>query len=332
MSRPLRIEYNNAIYHITARGNERKNIFLDKKDFEKFLYYLNVVYERYKTIVYSFALLDNHYHLLIETPHANLSKMMRDLNGHYTIYFNKRHKRNGHLFQGRFKSILVDKDNYLLALSRYIHLNPVRAGITSKPENYSNSSMSYYMCKSGVPPWLNVDFVLEPFGDSFQEKRNAYRRFVNEGSEGLDSPFKNIYAQCILGSEGFVRKTVAKYLRKKNISSQVPKSKKLKYCKDLNDIARIVTEYYGIDKTMLSIRKVRDNKGRKVFVYLARRFTDNNLNEIKSFLGDSVTEVAVSKLFSRTQDELGRNTDLRNDVEKIEKILIGNSPMYQVKT
>ncbi len=332
MSRPLRIEYNNAIYHITARGNERKNIFLDKKDFEKFLYYLNVVYERYRTIVYSFALLDNHYHLLIETPYANLSKMMRDLNGHYTIYFNKRHKRNGHLFQGRFKSILVDKDNYLLALSRYIHLNPVRAGITSKPENYSNSSMSYYMCKSGIPPWLNVDFVLEPFGDNFQEKRNAYRRFVCDGSEGLDNPFKNIYAQCILGSEGFVREIVAKYLRKKNISTQVPRSKKLKYCKDLNDIAMIVTEYYGIDKTTLRVKKVRDNKGRKAFVYLARRFTDNNLNEIKSFLGNSVTEVAVSKLFGRTQEELGRNTDLRNDVKKIERILIGNSPMYHVKT
>ncbi len=146
MSRPLRIKYNNAIHHITARGNERKNIFLDEKDFEKFLNYLNVVYEPYKTIVYSFALLDNHYHLLIETPYANLSKMMRDLNGHYNKYFNKRHKRNGHLFQGRFKSILVDKDNYLLVLSRYIHLNPVRAGVTSKPENYSNSSMFYFIC------------------------------------------------------------------------------------------------------------------------------------------------------------------------------------------
>lgn len=321
MSRPLRIEYNNAVYHITARGNEKKDIFLDERDFEKFLYYLDIVYERYNIIVYSFVLMNNHYHILLETPYANLSRMMRDLNGHYTIYFNKRHKRYGHLFQGRFKSILVDKDNYLLELSRYIHLNPVRACIITKPEDYDYSSMSYYMGKSKVPSWLDVDFVLEQFGNNFQEKRNAYRKFVYERSEGLDSPLRNIYAQCILGSEGFIRKIVDKYVRKENISTQIPRSKKIRYCKDLNDIARVVTKYYGINKRMLSKRKVRFNKGRKVFVYIARRFTDNNLKEIKGFFDDSITEVAVSKLFSRAQEELAQNTDLRKDVQRIEKML-----------
>ncbi|MFQ6082127.1 MAG: transposase [Candidatus Aminicenantia bacterium] len=332
MTRPLRIEYENAVYHITARGNEKRDIFLNKKDHEKFLFYLALVQERYKIIVYCYVLMENHYHLLIETPHPNLSRVMRDLNGHYTIYFNKHHKRCGHLFQGRYKAILVDKDNYLLELSRYIHLNPVRAGILSKPEDYKYSSMPYYVDKGTVPPWLNVNFILEQFGDTFQKQRNAYKEFVYEGVKGISNPLKNIYAQSILGSENFIKNITDKFLRKKTISKQVPKSKKLKYGKDLNDIAKIVMEYYNIEKEMLIRRKAKFNKGKKVFVYLARRYTDSDLNRIRNFLNNSITEVAVSKLCSRTQEELKNRKDFKKEVEEIEKQLFNNVDMYHVKT
>lgn len=136
MARPLRIEFEGAVYHITARGNERKKIYLSKSDYEKFLKYLGDTKKKYNIVIHCYVLMSNHYHLIIETPEANLSRAMHYINGSYTTYFNIKRKRSGHLFQGRFKSILVDKDNYLLELSRYIHLNPVRAGIVEKPEDY----------------------------------------------------------------------------------------------------------------------------------------------------------------------------------------------------
>ncbi len=332
MARPLRIEYENAFYHITARGNERKNIFTDRNDNGKFLSYIGLVHKRYKIIVYSYVLMDNHYHLLIETPEPNLSRMMRDLNGHYTIYFNKAHKRYGHLFQGRYKAILVDRDNYLLELSRYIHLNPVRAGILSKPEDYGYSSMPYYTGKKAPPEWLNIKFVLEQFGNTLKEQQNAYKGFVYAGVSESESPLKDTYANSILGSEKFIEEITSKYLRNKDISEQVPESKKLRYGKNLDEIAIAVMKYYDIDKSILNRRKIKFNKGKKVFVYLARKYTDNKLGKIKEFLDNSVTSVAISKLFSRTEEELIKQKGLRRDVENIEKLLFGNTNIYHVKT
>lgn len=293
MARPLRIEYENAVYHITARGNERKDIFIDEKDHEKFLFYLGLVHDRYKIILYAYVLMNNHYHLLIETPQANLSRVMQDINGHYTIYFNQRHKRYGHLLQGRYKAILVDRDNYLLELSRYIHLNPVRAAILSKPEDYHYSSMPYYSGQEAAPPWLNVRFILEPFGDSFQKQQDAYKKFVydgiNNGISRLESPLKDAYASSILGSENFVEEIRNKFLGKRDISEQVPKSKRLKYGKELSDIAKVVMEYYNIDREILTRRKAKFNNPKKVFVYLARTYTSSDLKQITNFRNFSIS-------------------------------------------
>lgn len=129
MARPLRITYPSAFYHITSRGNERKNIFRSNRDREKFLEYLETATERYNAVIHVFCLMDNHYHILIETPICNLSQIMRHINGAYTTYFNVKRARSGHLFQGRYRAILVEKDAYAKELSRYIHLNPVRAKI-----------------------------------------------------------------------------------------------------------------------------------------------------------------------------------------------------------
>lgn len=321
MARPLRIEYENASYHITARGNEKRDIFTDKRDYEKFLYYLGIVHKRYKIIVYSYALMGNHYHLLIETPRPNLSRFMRDLNGHYTIYFNKKHERHGHLFQGRYKAILVDKDNYLLELSRYIHLNPVRAGVLRTPEDYLYSSMYYYLSNKTPPEWLNVTFVLDQFGKTLQERRNTYKRFVYAKVGGSTNPLKNTYANSILGSEEFIDDITSKFLRGKDISNQVPASTSLKYGKTLDDIAAAVMNYYQIEENTLTRKKDKFNKGKKMFVYIARRYTDNKLSMICKFLNNNVTPEAISKIFSRTEEDLVHSKDLRRDLENIEKLL-----------
>jgi len=136
MSRPLRIEYPGAFYHVTSRGNERKMVFQSTRDREKYLTYLESAHHRYGAIIHVYCLMGNHYHLLLETPRGNLSKVLHHINGAYTTYFNIKRGRFGHLFQGRFKGILVEKDAYCKELSRYIHLNPVRAGMVKSPSEY----------------------------------------------------------------------------------------------------------------------------------------------------------------------------------------------------
>jgi REP element-mobilizing transposase RayT len=332
VARPVRIEYENAVYHITARGNERKDIFVNQKDREKFLHYLCVVHQRYEIIVYCYVLMNNHYHLLIETPQANLSRVMRDLNGHYTIYFNLRHNRAGHLLQGRYKAILVDKDNYLLELSRYIHLNPVRAKVLANPEQYSHSSMHYYIGKETVPDWLNTNFILEQFGRNKREQIKRYKKFVYDGINKQNSPLEDSYAQSILGSAFFIEKIKDTYLRGKNISRETPKLKSLKYGKNLHELAAHVMDYYKIDRAALFRKKAKFNNGKKVFVYLARTYTHNGLRAIKDFLDNSITEVAISKIYNRTQEELVNERALRAEVTMIEQSLFEKGNMYQVKT
>ena len=136
MARPYRLQIENGLYHITSRGNERRQIYLDDSDYKKFLEYVGKAKEKYKVYLYAYVLMSNHYHLLIETTQENLSHLMHYLNGSYTSYFNWKHKRHGHLFQGRYKSILVDKETYFMELTRYIHLNPVKAKMVEDPLKY----------------------------------------------------------------------------------------------------------------------------------------------------------------------------------------------------
>jgi REP element-mobilizing transposase RayT len=154
MARPLRITYPGAFYHVTARGNEQRAVYKSQKDREKFLGYLQTSTERYNAVIHAYCMMDNHYHLLIETPSANLPQIMRHINGAYTTYFNIKRKRSGHLFQGRYKAILVEKDEYAKALSRYIDLNPVRANMVEKPEDHEWSRYNFYIGRKKTPPWL----------------------------------------------------------------------------------------------------------------------------------------------------------------------------------
>jgi len=203
MARALRISYPGALYHITSRGDGRENIYLTDNDHEVFLSILSEVFNKFNWHFHAYCLMSNHYHLLIETPRANLSKGMQFLNGVYTQRFNRIHNRVGHVFQGRFKSILVEKESYLLELARYIVLNPVRAQMVISADEWPWSS---YLATSGqvVPPhWLNIDWLLSVFDDCKQNSIIKYQKFVSEAYMDY-SPWDELKQQIYLGSEKFV--------------------------------------------------------------------------------------------------------------------------------
>jgi REP element-mobilizing transposase RayT len=177
MARPLRIQYPDAFYHVTARGNERKDIYKTATDRQKFLVYLESASQRYLAVIHAYCLMSNHYHLLLQTPLGNLSKIMQHINSSYTTYFNVKRKRSGHLLQGRYRAIVIDADSYACELSRYIHLNPVRAGMVDTPESYQWSSYHGYVNSRLRAPWLTTKFVLGYFSGTDQEA--AYRDFVH---------------------------------------------------------------------------------------------------------------------------------------------------------
>lgn len=225
MSRPLRIEFPGAVYHVTSRGNARQEIFLDDDDRETFLATLAWVVERFGWICHAYCLMDNHFHLLIETPQPNLSLGMRQLNGVYTQRFNRTHQRVGHLFQGRFKAILVERDNYLLELCRYIVLNPVRAHMVVSAGEYRWSSFLATVGEAPVPAGLTIDWVLSQFAKTKAVARKRYSSFVEEGVS-LPSPWGELRGQVLLGSDQFVG-IMSPHLDGQIDMIEVPKSQRL---------------------------------------------------------------------------------------------------------
>jgi hypothetical protein len=248
---------------------------------------------------------------------------MRDINGHYTIYFNNRYKRVGHLFQGRYKAILVDKDKYLLELSRYLHLNPVRAGIVKIPEKYEFSSMSQYIGQEAAKKWLKTDFVLSQFGDGIKNQV-AYRDFVYEGINIKETWQDKVYAGSILGSDTFIQQMTKSYLKKSRISHEVPKVKTLQYGINLQVIEKAITAYYDIAHSSLVKRKKARNNAKKIFVYLARTYTDATLKDIRKYLGENIAEVSISKIHSRLKEMLSHDKQLCTDVSSVTNLILNN--------
>ena len=221
MARPLRIEFPGAIYHVTSRGNARRKIFQDDSDRETFLSTLAWVVERFGWICHAYCLMDNHFHLMIETPEPNLSRGMRQLNGVYTQGFNRRHRKAGHLFQGRFKAILVERDSYLQELARYVVLNPVRAKMVKSPKDYAWSSYRPTLGLDPVPKGLTIGWLLSQFSRTLPTARQRYAAFVQAGN-GLRSPWADLKGQVLLGSEIFVKKIMPR-LKASEAVGKIPK-------------------------------------------------------------------------------------------------------------
>ncbi len=203
MARPLRIEFAGALYHVTSRGDRQEAIFDDDQDRTAFLNVLAEVISRFRWRCHAYCLMGNHYHLMIETPQGNLTKGMRQLNGVFTQWSNRRHKRSGHLFQGRYKAILVNRESYFLELARYVVLNPVRAAMVKHPRLWTWSSYGATTGTVATPAWLTTDDLLAEFGKRQAGARRKYQEFIAEGM-GKESIWKDLNGQIYLGDDDFM--------------------------------------------------------------------------------------------------------------------------------
>ncbi len=232
MARPLRIEYAGALYHVTSRGNAQEAIYRDDKDRRDYYSVVFEVCERFNWVIHAYCLMDNHYHLLVETPEGNLSKGMRHLNGVYTQRFNQNHTRVGHVFQGRYKAILVQKDSYLLELARYIVLNPVRARMVRSAKDWPWSSYRATTGQTGPPGWLHTDWILSAFAKQKKTAVTRYKAFVAEG-KNHPSPWEELKNQIFLGTEKFVEDMQRK-ISSETTLSEIPATQKRKPPKQLS--------------------------------------------------------------------------------------------------
>jgi putative transposase len=224
MARPLRIEFDGAIYYVTSRGNARADIFADDQDRQAFLKYLSKVITRFHWLCHAYCLMDNHYHLVVETPEANLAKGMRQLNGVYTQIYNRRHRKVGHLLQGRYKAVLIQKESHLLEVCRYVVLNPLRAKAVVRAESWKWSSYKGTAGFGAIQPWLAVDWVLSQFSKRRYSARRHYRQFVRDGIN-RPSIWEGVHAQVLLGDEDFVGKLKA-YVKGSEEIAEIPRTQR----------------------------------------------------------------------------------------------------------
>lgn len=310
MARSLRIEYPGAFYHVTSRGNEQKDIFKSQRDREKFLLYLEASTERYGAVVHAYCLMSNHYHLVLETPRGNLSQIMRHINGGYTTYFNVKRKRAGHLFQGRYKAILVEADSYAKELSRYLHLNPVAAGMVPRPEAYRWSSYRSYIGQGAAPKWLTTGFILGYFGSKLPDARMSYRSFVEEAlKEAVGNPLKDTVAGTVLGGADFVEEIAEKYLGSKPADRTVPALKVLQGRPTLDHILGVVKDVLGDEQALL----------KKAGIYACHRYSGAQLKEIGALYG--VSDAAISQASRRFAAQLERDQGLKRVMAQVSKRL-----------
>jgi REP element-mobilizing transposase RayT len=296
MARPLRLEFEGAFYHAFSRGNERRDVFRDSHDREQFLDALGDCCERFRVRVHAYCLMSNHFHLLVETPEPNLSQFMKRLLGVYTIRFNRKHRRTGHLFQGRYKAIVVDKENYLLEVSRYIHLNPCRAKtkMVSEPELYPWSSLRHYLSLE-APAFLKRDAILKDF-----DPPERYLEFVRAGMAGpLRDPFQEAVGGALLGGSSFVEE-----MRRRSRSMAGA------------GIARH-RELWRVPLERLEARLA--GQDRDVMAYCWWRWGRLTQREIGQRL--SLTDSAISHALGRIREKLRRDQVLRSKVEQLEEEL-----------
>lgn len=236
MTRPLRLEYHGALYHVTSRGDGREDIYLDDDDRASALAVLAEVVQRYNWLIHAYCLMTNHYHLLIETPDGNLAQGMRQLNGVYTQRFNRRHKRVGHVFQGRYKAIIVQKESYLLELARYIVLNPVRAQMVRSAKDWPWSSYRATAGFTAPPGWLENDWILSSFASRKSLAIERYRAFISEG-RNLPSPWEQLRSQIYLGDELFVSNLQVSAEKDKDLS-EIPAAQRRQPAQPLETYAK----------------------------------------------------------------------------------------------
>ena len=311
MARPLRITYPGAFYHITSRGNERKAVFKSRQDRIRFLEYLCSASERYDAAVHTYCLMDNHYHLLLETPSGNLPQIMRHINGAYTTYFNVKRSRSGHLFQGRYKSILVEKDEYAKELSRYIHLNPVRANMVSAPEIYAWSSYRQYIGKKMPDRWLHRHLILGYFGKKPSVAEKKYKAFVDRmAGQEYKSPLHDVIGSVLLGSQDFIQKIKDQYLQDLEPSGDVPAIRALATPVSIQQISDTVQRTFAED----------EKTARKASIYLSHKHSGEKLKTIGERFG--IKESAVCQVCRRFKARIDQDEGLKKQIKILERDML----------
>jgi putative transposase len=337
MARPLRIIYDGAVYHVTLRGNERKAIFRDDQDRERYLFKLEESLQRYDVRLYLFCLMTNHVHMVLETPRGNLSRFMQRFQTAYALYFNRRHKRSGHLWQGRFGASVVDEDEYILKLSRYVHLNPV---YTKKSKvlpireridtlrSYPWSSYCGYIGKAKPMTFVDEGPVLAMMGRSVRKQRATYRRFVEAAIIDIDAAFIEAKRQsplCI-GSEPCLERIRSLYetLMEDTSSPQdISFRRPGRYCR-VEDVLSAVCEVFGVERSVL-FHQWRGSMIRPMAAQVLCEYSGLTQREVAEIL-KLQTGAAVSHQIKRLGELMGKTGPLSEKHARIVRIIQQKQP------
>lgn len=321
MARPLRIEYPGAWYHVLNRGRRRENIFFCENDYEIFFKVVEECCRLFKFEIHAYSLMPNHYHLLIHTPQGMLSRGMRHLNGVYTQNINRKYKKDGSLFKGRFKSILIEKDNYLTELVRYIHRNPHKAKLEEKIGQHRWTSHFAYMKEQRQPVWLQTEEVLMQFSKYSGEAREKLDAFVNDGEpKTLTDILDKVKWPAILGGEDF-KTAIREKLRGKNIVTRdVPQYRESMAVLSAEEVINILKGEIGW-KDILACKKSKQyTLKRKALAYICREHLYIPGRKLCTLLG-GISYAAVSKLFCSAREEIRQKTGCYQDFKEILNLL-----------
>ena len=315
MSRPLRIQYPDAWYHVMNRGRRGEAIFTIKEDYGAFVDLLEELDEVFNVRIVAYCLMPSHYHILVQTPDANISRSMRHLNGVYTQRYNKRHRFDGQLFRGRYKSIVVESDSYALELVRYIHRNPLEAGLSDSLQKYQWSSHRAYLSDSKKWKWLHKDYILRLFSKSKPESIRLYKRFIlKETPEEINRIFGRSNLPAILGSKDFVDRIKERFFNQRNFE-EIPETKKL--APDIDEIKYMVCTAYNIKETDLYVTmRGHFNEPRNVAVFLTRYLRNDTLKNVGEQFGIEKYST-VSSIVERVKHEMKVNKNLKKRIQGV---------------
>ena len=309
MSRPLRIQYPGAVYHVMNRGRPSQPTFIDDADDQTFLDTVAEAQRLWGIEVFAYSLMGNHYHLCVRTPRGNLSRVMRHVDGIYTQRFNRRYRRDGTLFRGRYKAILIDAEEYLAAVVRYIHLNAVEAGMVKMPEDYRWASHRYYVQGKGAPRWLDTALAMEQLGGP-----QRFHEFVLSGNEeSLTRYYQSKRQSPILGSEAFIERV---------IRPAAPAREHPRYERRVVEVApervisEVAREYEVAREEIFHGMRGRENEARKVALYLVKRCCDRTLPEMAKYFGIG-NYSTVSWNCRAIESRMTKDKRLRDRIEQI---------------
>ena len=320
MSRPLRIQYPDAWYHVMNRGRRGEKIFETKEDYWSFVDLLEELDGVFYVKIAAYCLMSNHYHLLLQTPDANLSRSMRHLNGVYTQRYNRRHGCDGQLFRGRYKSIVVESDSYALELLRYIHRNPLEAGLVDNLQKYPWSTHKPYLSDAKKWKWLHKDYILKLFSQSKPESIRLYKRFVlKETPEKINRIFGRRKLPAVLGSKSFIDRIKEKYFTLKNFE-EIPETKRV--APDVDKIKSAVCRAYKIKEDELYVtRRGFFNEPRNVAVYLIRRVRNDTLKQVGEQFGIEKYST-VSSIVEKVKFEMRADRRFKKRVQDLNEGII----------